>query len=385
MRNLLSVTWLLSATVLAGTCLVGCGGEEKGGDAPPTIRVGYVGHDHHLALYLAALQGRKLNAGGVYLKERKPREVYDLVADGETLATLELIKVGGAANMPTAMSRGEIAIGLGGVAPVAKFVDKGAKFKIICPLQTEGDQLVMHKDSPVTDWASFVSAARATERPLRIGYKGPVAVAKVVFAKALDAEGIRWTHDPGESGADVLMVHMVRGPNAIPMLSGKKEDAPLDGFVMNQPVSAKAEQMGVGKVVAQLRDLPPEGAWHNHPCCCVAATQDVLDRHPAQVKALLKLIIAATDRINADPQVAIDVAVEWTHSPREVEERSIPTVRYVGRFTDDWLAALATYCGMMQEVDAFKGKYKDMAPEKIVSDAVDTTLCDQAARELAGN
>ncbi|MFP4052273.1 MAG: ABC transporter substrate-binding protein [Phycisphaerae bacterium] len=383
MSNLLTLARFVAAAVVVVVCLAGCGGEEPH-SAPPTIRVGYVGHDHQLALYVAALQGRKLNAGGVYLKERKFKEVYDLVDGDRTLATLELIKVGGAANMPTAMSRGEIAIGLGGVASVARFVDRGAEFRIICPLQTEGDQLVMHADSPVSDWASFVSEVRKADRPLRIGYKGPVACAKMVFVKALDAEGIRWTHDPGESEAGVLMVHMVRGPNAIAMLSGKKGDVPLDGFVMNQPVSAKAEQMGLGKVVAQLRDLPPEGAWHNHPCCCVAATQDVLDRHPRQVKALLKLLIAATDRMHADPKVAVDVAVEWTGSPREVEQRSVPTVRYVGRFSEDWLAALATYYGMMQEVGAFKGRYKDMPPEKIVADAVDTTLCDQAATELDG-
>ena len=130
-----------------------------GAAAPPvTLTVGHVGHDHHLALYVAALD-RFRKDYGLGLREVKAREVYDLVESGQAVARLRLVKVGGGSRMPAAMSRGEIEIGLGGTLPVAKFADGGQPFKIICPLQADGDMLVMQANSPVTDWASFVAAA----------------------------------------------------------------------------------------------------------------------------------------------------------------------------------------------------------------------------------
>jgi NitT/TauT family transport system substrate-binding protein len=373
-RTLITLLGVLLAT------LVGC--DSRDADAPPTIRVGYVGHDHQLALYVAALQGKGLSAkANVHLRQRKARQVYDLIEDGRTLATLELVKVGGAANLPNAMASGQVSIGLGGVASVAKFIDRGSPMKILAPLQTEGDQLVLKTDSPIDSWAEFVAAARTADRPIRIGYKGPVAVAKLVFMRALQEEGIRHTHDPADSEAEVLLVHMMKGSNAIPMLTGEAGGA-IDGFVMNQPVPAKAEHMGVGKVIAQLRDLPPAGAWKQHPCCCVAANEDVLGHHPRAVKAFLKVLLLATDRMRQSPAIAVETAVEWTRSPLPVEKRSVPTITYLAEPTDEWRVGVVRYCDMMLDVGAFKGRFKAATGQAVADACLDTTLAEEAADEL---
>ncbi|KPJ72302.1 MAG: hypothetical protein AMS14_08050, partial [Planctomycetes bacterium DG_20] len=90
-----------TASVLVG---LGCDGGESspvGLAARPTLKVGHVGHDHHLALYVAALEGERFrNDFGIYLKELKAREVYDLVDGERTLARLNFIKVGGGSQMP---------------------------------------------------------------------------------------------------------------------------------------------------------------------------------------------------------------------------------------------------------------------------------------------
>jgi NitT/TauT family transport system substrate-binding protein len=360
---------------------VGCGGRDDP-NAAPTLRVGYVGHDHQLALYVAALVGEDLSkTAGVHLRQRKPREVYDLVENGKTLATLNLVKVGGAANLPNAMASGQVSIGLGGVAPVAKFVDRGSPMKILAPLQTEGDQLVLQSDSPIDTWDEFVAAARQADRPIRIGYKGPVAVAKLIFMRALKAENIPYTHDPADTDAKVLLVHMMKGSNAIPMLAGKTGSA-IDGFVMNQPVPAKAEHLGLGKVVAQLRNLPPAGAWKQHPCCCVAANEDVMATHPQAVKAFLKVIVLATRRMRKEPSAAIEASVEWTKSPLPVEKRSVPTITYLAEPTAEWRAGLVRYYEMMLDVGAFKGRLKDATGRQVADACLDTALVEQAFTEL---
>jgi len=380
----LSVVAALAAAALAITLAAGCKGrpaDVSPGDAPKVIRVGHVGHDHQLALYLAALEGPRFKTDyGICLREIKPKEIYDLVEDGAVRARLQLIKVGGGSQMPAAMSRGEIDVGLGGVPAVASFADGGQPFKIIAPLQTDGDMLVMQKESPVTDWASFVAASKAAGKPMKIGYKAPVAVAKLVFERALVAEGISYGYDAADAQTRVILVNFGSEKSPIPLL----ETGAIDGYVMNQPGVAVAVDKGLAKVVADLRDLPPEGKWVDHPCCCVSATEAALAEHPDAIKALLKVLILSTELINADQELAIDCASRWTKYSRQVEQASVPTIHYVCEPTDSWLAGMKTWAEMAGEIQLFKGKYAKATPEEFVADVLSLDLCRAAAEELRG-
>jgi hypothetical protein len=114
--------------------------------------------------------------------------VYELVEGEKTVAELHLEKVGGGSNMPAAMERGEIQVGLGGIPAVIFYVDKGSPFRILTPLNVDGDMLLVRPEFPADDWDSFVSAVKASEKPVRIGYKAPVAVAKLVFVGGAPGE-----------------------------------------------------------------------------------------------------------------------------------------------------------------------------------------------------
>ena len=369
--------------VAAALAAAGCDKPSQpaggGSGAPPvTLTIGHVGHDHHLALYVAALEGRRfLRDYGLGLKEVKARAVYDLIDANETVARLRLVKVGGGSRMPAAMSRGEIEIGLGGTLPVAKFADAGQPFKIICPLQADGDMLVMRTDSPARDWATFVAAAKASDKPLRIGYKAPVAVAKLIFERALTAEGIPYGFDQGGK-VRIVLVNFGSEKSPIPLM----ESGSIDGFVMNQPAVAVAVDKGLGKAVCELRDLPPAGTWHDHPCCCVAATTETLAQHPRAIKTLLKVILLSTQLIRADEKLAIRSASRWTKYSEKVEAASIPTITYVAEPTDAWLAGMRTWAKMMREIKLFKGKYAKATGEAFVADVCDLRLCRAAATEL---
>lgn len=373
----------LLAVLVASMVVPGCDRSsprpKDAGKPPVMLSVGHVGHDHHLALYVAALEGERFRKDyGIYLKAIKSREVYDLVENGRGLARLRFIKVGGGSRMPAAMSRGEIQIGLGGVLPVTKFADRGQPFKIICPLQTDGDMLVMQKDSPVTDWPSFVSAAKGGAKPLKIGYKAPLAVAKLVFERALRAEGIPHGHNAADRRTRVILVNFGSEKSPLPLM----ETRSIDGFVMNQPGVAVAVHKGLGKVVAELRDLPPKGKWVNHPCCCVCATQQTLKTHPGVVKAFLKLILLSTRLIKSDQQLAIDCAARWTKYDKAIEKASIPTIVYIAEPTDTWVAGMNTWADMVRDVKLFTGRYAGVPSDEIVRDVCSLELCRAAAREL---
>ena len=371
--------------LLLAVAVAGCGKREKPETkedaAPPvTITVGDVRHDHQIALGVAALQADRMKAEfGIYLKEVKAREVYDLIEGDQPLARLMIKKVSGASAMPAAMERGEIQIGLGGITPVAKFIDNGQPIKIILPLHTDGDMLVMKKDSPIENWKDFVAAARKAKKPIRIGYKGPSAVAKLVFVGALKFEKIAFSDKGMAEGAKVLLINASGGKNMIPLL----EKGEVDGIVMNQPIPAKVETKGLGKIVAELQNLPPAGKWTAHPCCIVVATETMLTKNRPVMLAFVKLLMGATKIINEDKVAAAELASKWTKQPQAVEDRSVPGIPYVARFTDSYARGLITWAEMMQDIGFFKKRLADKTPAQVVAEVVDPSLAAEAAEALS--
>jgi len=358
-----------TSIVLAGALLLAaCGGESEG--EVPKLVIGHVGHDHQIALYVGALSPERMKERcGVWLREKKPREVYDLM-DGETaLAELQLVKVGGGSNMPAAMKRGEIDVGLGGIPAVMFFVDDGAPIRILSPLNVDGDMLLVRPDFPADDWESFVTAVKAAEKPVRIGYKAPVAVAKLVFMGALDASGVPHSEaEPPEGGVE--LVNLQGGKNIVPSLAS----GGVDGAVINEPFGSIAEVEGVGRIVSLLADLPPEGRWKNHPCCCVCATEDAIANHRPALKALLLMMRETTAFIREEPEEAAVLAARWTKKSEEVERRSVPNIVYLMDPGEGYREGLRVWHGMMDEIGKFDGRLEDKGWEEAFEMGHDLSL-----------
>jgi NitT/TauT family transport system substrate-binding protein len=344
----------------------------------PRIKLGHVGQDHHSALYVAAenpdLFKKKL---GVYLKVLKHRVAYELISNGKKIAVIETIKVKGGAGMPAAMERGEIQIGFGGVAAEAFFIDKGAKAKIIAPLQTEGDMLVMKPDCPATDWKTWVAWVKAQKKPVMMGYKAPVAVAKLIFVRALKHEGVKWAMKEGE-GVQVVLVHTKGESKTTPALQA----GAIDGFVMNQPVPAITTHKKLGKIVCHLSDLPPQGRWKQHPCCALYARTDLLDKEPAAVKAFLKAVLYATHLLNTDKELGPKATTAWTKVNIEIEKSSVPLITYLAVPTEEWLEGMRAWAEVMNEINKFKKNLKGKKPNDIVKEICDFRLLKEAWDEL---
>ena len=373
--------------------VVACGKNDKpqdktGGNGKKNVaflRIGHVGHDHQLALYLACLEHEKFKKDfGINLKPVKDREIYEIIDNGKVAGKIKMVKVGGGAKMTAAMKGGSIDVGFGGVAAVAKFADKGEPYKIICPLQTDGDMLVMKKGSPIKTWAEFVKAAKAIkpgQKPLKIGFKAPAAVAKIVFINALKHEGITYSEKKGDK-VQVYLENQNGGKKMVPAL----KKGVIDGFVMNQPAVAKAVNKKFGHVVAELKDLEPKAQNANHPCCCICTTEKQIKDNGPAIKAFLKIMILSTELIKKDPELAIKAACKWTNAKSDkVEKESIPTITYHGEPTKQWYQGMEHWMTMMKNDGKFAGaksKFKDMTPKQFVNALCDMSLCEQAAKEL---
>jgi NitT/TauT family transport system substrate-binding protein len=348
----------------------------------PVIKVGHVGHDHQIALYVAADEGRALEKHyGVYLEKLKDFEVYDLYDKGRAVARVHFVRVGGGAKMPAALSAGQIEVGLGGLGPVAKFVDKGAGIKVLAPLNNDGDFLVLTKRLKATNWKEFVAEVKASERPVRIGYKAPMAVAYMILTRALDEEGIPYGLMPAERTGrlnKVVTVNLQGMKNVPPSMEG----GIIDGVVINEPMASILEHKGFGRIVADLKELPPKGKWEGHPCCIVAATSKAISGKRAIVKSLLKLVAAGGDVMALDHDRAFAAESRWTRTDPEVGKRSIPNVSYVNGPDEEWNKGVDTWIGLMNESGHFKGRLKGMGVDDVREEILDLSIIEEALGEI---
>jgi NitT/TauT family transport system substrate-binding protein len=363
---------------LALLCL--CSGCRKKSETEVvSLRVGHVGHDHHLALYVAADNTAQYAKGSsVALKTVEDRKFYALTDKGEKVADVEIVKVGGGSKMPTALAQGVIEVGFGGVAAVLASADSGAPVKMIAPLHYKGDMFVVKPKFPAKTWEEFVQVAKNTTKPIRIGYKSPVAVAKLVFEEALKHEGISFGGDVSREDLKVHMINVKGGGKLNVALGGDL----VEGYVGNNPFPAIGVEKGILRIICDLEDLPP-GTFRNHPCCCIAATEKALRDKPEAIVDLLVLFMQATETINTDLDKAVESASRWLGTSEAVERMSIATSGYSMKDSPEWRKTMGKWVVAMNGLDALSGKLKGLDPEKVAELAYDFTLLKKAESKLA--
>ena len=351
-------------------------------DSPPMIRVGHVGHDHQLALYVAANAGPALERPyGVSFKELKPQEVYDLYDEGKFVVRVQMIKVGGGAKMPAALEQGHIDIGLGGIAPVVKFIDKGAPIRVLAPLNNDGDALVVRNAFAAGSWSEFLQAVRSSATPVRIGYKDPLANAYFIITNALRDAGIRFGQEPvGPDGkpVQVLLVNLQGEENAVASL----EAGLIDAVVVNEPSPSIVVSKGVGRRVTDLADIPPGRKWAGHPCCVVAATTAVLKERPQAVKSLLKAVAAGADLMARDRQKGLDAQAAWTRTKPEAGKESLLHITHVVTPDEVWLRGVERWIDSLAAAGHFQQNLKGKSAAEVRAAVLDLGPLQAALAEL---
>lgn len=318
----------------------------------PLLKIGFVKQDHHSAVFVSALRSEEMSK--LYSTYLIPmgEQFYALIDNGVKVAEIEFIQSQGAINVPNNMVAGLFDIGFGGVIPFAASADKESGVKIISPLHTRGDMLVVPIElETVNDWDSFIAWVESSDEPIIIGFKSPKAVALLIFESALTEVGISWSMlaDP-QPGSQVLLSNVQGQPNLNPAL----QNGIIDAYVSNNPACAMAEHNEIGKCVAELSDLPP-GDFLNHPCCAIAATTTAIAEKADEIVVALKLFENATDYINNNPEDAAAAAAEWIGNPLEVEEISMATSGYDMTVTEDWLGNMHLILENMRNLGTFTG------------------------------
>ena len=326
----------------------------------PTLQVGFVKQDHHSAVFIAALRSEEMKAQYQVYLEPLGEEFSALIADGQKVAEIEFIQSQGAINVPNNMQAGLFEVAFGGVVPFAASADQGSGIRIISPLHSRGDLLVVAADNDVAyDWDSFLQWVEGSDEPIVVGYKSPKAVALIIFESTLMNADVAYSFEGNPvEGSKILLFNANGQPNLNPAL----QNGSIDAYISNNPACALAESNGIGRCIAELSDLPP-GDFANHPCCAIAATEAVLVEKPREVAAILRLFEGATDYINNNPEDAAAAAAEWIGNPLEVEIASMATSGYSMELTEDWLANMDAILANMRGLGTFTGPLAEDDPE----------------------
>ncbi|KPK75605.1 MAG: hypothetical protein AMJ79_10700 [Phycisphaerae bacterium SM23_30] len=382
---------ILTIMLSAMLSWIGCGKDQDSQELPSTpkpdsfsappsvdLLLGHVSHDHHLALYVAAdYAAEYAKESGINLNAVEDKKFYQLTDGDRKVADVEIVMVGGGSKMPAALAQNIIEVGYGGVAPVLAFVDQGTPIKLIAPLHYKGDMFVVKPHFPAQTWPEFVAYAKTVDQPIRIGYKSPVACAKVIFEEALKFEGIPFGSDPAQTDIKVLMINTNGGDKLNTSLGGDL----IDGYAGNNPFPAIAVEKKIGRIVCDLEDLPP-GTFQNHPCCCIAARTDALRNKSEAIIDLLVLFIQANGTINTDLEKAVASATKWIGTSETVEKMSIPTSGYSLEASEEWYGTMAKWIEVMDGMDQFRGQLKGKTVEEAAEITYDFTLLQKAKQKL---
>ncbi|EHJ47156.1 nitrate/sulfonate/taurine/bicarbonate ABC transporter periplasmic protein [Solidesulfovibrio carbinoliphilus subsp. oakridgensis] len=282
-RPSLALAFRLTAAILA-VCLVLAAAPAPAGpsaaDSQP-VRLAYLQNDlHHLALWIALDKG-------FFSEEGLPVEVAGIFRSGPELMT--------------AFGAGELDAAYVGQAPATIAAVRGtARIKVLAQANTEGSALV----------GSKALAEGKVPRPT-LAIPGHGGVQELLLQKALPTLGL---------SADGVELVVVSPPEMLPAL----QSGQIDGFIAWEPYPARAVLQAIGTTIANSTAI-----WAGHPCCVLAAADDLIDKRPAVARSLIRAHGKATRYIADHPEEALAVAVKYTGMDEDVARRAMAHVTYV--------------------------------------------------------
>lgn len=366
-KRLLSML-LASVMVLS---LAACGGKDTAENNEPvelpTLSIGYMFSNHQAPLVVAGALGEEL--GDVYLREVNAKENFVLVKDGKDVANINLVHCKNGGDVMTMMVQGQLEMALSSFGlPVTKN-DQGSDIKVLSPIHADGIGLVGSLGlTEVNDWASFLKYAETQTTPVKVGYHSPANAPVILFEEALTANNISWTEDPADTSADVLMINLKGTENLFPSL----ENGEVDAWVGPSPWPEQALIQNRGKLIIDLKELPPSGRWTSFPCCVFSATQAALDSNRDEIKVFYELLTAAADYANKEKEAAGTIVSEWMGTDLTAAQNT-RTV-FTTEVNDNWLSHCGLVYDCMMEQGQITGEFAGKALKDIEGEIYDLTI-----------
>jgi NitT/TauT family transport system substrate-binding protein len=266
----LAIIFLL--TLFAGAAMAG-----------KQVRIGYLQADiHQLACWVALEKG--------FYKEQ-----------GLDVKVAGIFKAG--PEEMSAFAAGELDMGYVGEAPATTAVANGAaRVQVLAQVNTEGSAIVVGKNAPIAKMPELKGKS--------VAVPGHSTVQDFLVRKALAQSNL---------SPDKVKIIVVKPPEMIGALRTKQ----IDAFIAWEPYPAKAQTMGVGKVLITSAQI-----WPGHPCCVLVADAKFLKARPEDAKKMVAAHVKATDFINKHPKEALKIGVQYTGMDPKTVRLAMANVNY---------------------------------------------------------
>ena len=339
------------------------------------LKVGYIYVNHQTPLMLAASKGKELNEKGVYLKEIIEKQKYILM-DGETpISNIELVVTKSGSETMTMTAQGHLDISLASNTAFITSRDQENDVKILCPIHTEGIGLVVDKNSDIENWEDFEKYIGKNNKPVTVGFHSPTSAPLILFEAALTEAGISYTKNPEDLKSDIMLMDLKSTSNLIPALTSKQVEA----WVGPSPYPELATTEGVGKIILDMKHLPPEGKWYDFPCCVVGSTEKVLATYPNEVEKFIELLTIAADYSEKNPHIAAEITAEFTGVSIEAAEMS--TIKYTTDPSESWMANMKITYDTLKTTNSLSGKLKEKSFEDSKEEIFDLSFINKVLKK----
>lgn len=237
----------------------------------------------------------------------------------------------------SAFAAGELDMGYVGEAPATTAVANGAaKVQVLAQVNTEGSAIMVGKGSQTTKVPQLAGKS--------VAIPGHSTVQDFLVRKALGQNKVP---------ANKVKIIVVKPPEMIGALRTNQ----IDAFIAWEPYPAKAQTMGVGKVLVTSAQI-----WPGHPCCVLVADEEFLKVRPEDAKKMVAAHVKATDFINQHPQEALEIGVKYTGMDSETVRLAMKNVNYTYKISvegeREYVSLLAKQGYIkIKDVDAFMARF----------------------------
>ena len=247
------------------------------------IRIGYLQSDiHQLACWVAMEKG-------FYEKNGVNPQVAGIFKAGP--------------EEMSAFAAGALDMGYVGEAPATTAVaNHVAKTTVLAQVNTEGSAIVVKLGSAIQEPAHLLGKT--------IAIPGHSTVQDFLLQKALR----KFKVDPKKVSIIVLKP---------PEMIGALQTGQIDGFIAWEPYPAKAQTMGVGRVLLSSSEI-----WKDHPCCVLIADDGFRKLQPGEVEGMVSAHVEATRFIHEFPDEAVRIGMKYTGMDEKTVRTAMKNVNY---------------------------------------------------------
>jgi len=208
-----------------------------------------------------------------------------------------------------AFAQGQLDVGFLGMAPTLIGVDKGIPIQAVASTHTEGADFIGRAlpEYRGLDELGDVKAVLEQFRGKVIGVPAKGSIQDAILRDVLRSAGL-------VPDKDVTVLNV----QAAPSLPGMLANGDIDAMIVWPPFGTKAVMEGSGKLLVDAHHL-----WPESPLTLVAVSQEMIDKYPEFVGALVALHAQTSTFIMAYPDQAASVAAKFLDLPYDVIRRSL--------------------------------------------------------------